>query len=522
MQRFCAVILLSSLFLHAYGLDLLSTTRTDLEYAATLVNSETGQITFGNRTRAMRGGEVDREFTPTSVQDEFWIHPDSKLKFVSSPRRPVKAWHSGFISSFARAAEHAAAPDDRAKYLATAEAIARFFMNSFLTPKGHPYGVHRMWDMSGKLVSWEEMQKSVQHFDLFGTPWFNADRFGVVKAPWIARAGWGDLDFLVEPFVTLYEVTQKPIYLKVAEDLASPFLNYSQLKDPRRDFCFLVRSDPGKPIGYDQFYFWSHDAEGAIHAYFRLAQAEREPTKAKRYREIAMRMADLWLQMINESIRLNEPGWPPYWMYSLDYFLPGKPISVRPRLADWTHETEEEARAQYQGADFFRIDHVPQGLVFAFNESHDLKYLKKAEEIVRWIHTQKNFDRDHVALRRVPEPRKGFLAPHNVHSDSPYMRSSLVRTHAILSDAWKNAGDAKKSTEYREWAEKGLKSLLSDRVKVGGKNYPLYSLEQGGRPIILDDQIWSDPKFEAAGLHNELYGYVYDELWSARETLDRK
>lgn len=509
-------------------------TKRDLDYAAQWVDPNTGQIMFGGTPRSMRGGELDTQFTPKKVKDEFWIHPDTKLYYASSPRRPVKAWHSGFISSFARGAQHAKG-EDREKYLQIAEAVAHFFMNSFLTKREYPYGVHRMWRMNGSLVSWEELKDTVKDFDLFGTPWFNADRFGAVHAaPWLARAGWGDLDFLVEVFTALYETTQKAIYLQVAEDLASPFINYRKVHlrgdDDRRDFCFLVFSEPTGPIYYGQKYFYAHDAEGAINAYFKLAQIEPDTQKRQDYETWSLRLADLWLRMMEVSVRTDEPGWPPYWMYSLDYFLADKPISVRPIFTNWIKESMEESRAQYCGADFFRIDHVPQGLLMAYEKTKELKYLEGAKTIVTWIHAQPNFDKESVALKRVPESRPGFLSAHNVHSDSPYMRASLILTHAMLAKALAEAGLVKESREAKNWAIRGMKALLDDRVAVKNNNVPRYSLEvpeltfhdKSGKqvPIYLSKEVWLDPQYEAAGLYNELYGYVYDYLWTAFDILE--
>ncbi len=551
---------------------LVKTAEVDLQYASTFVE-ENGQILFGNSTRAMRGGGIDSQFTPKHVRDEFWIHPDSGIKLVSSPRRPVKAWHSGFISSLARASNYVS-EEDREDFVETAKDVARFFMNAFLTPKEYAYGVNRMWTMGGQLVTWEDLRdgkvspwqatgakgkkkaKPIPGFELKGIPWFIADRFGVVYAPWIARAGWGDLDFLVEVFVTLYEITNESTFRKVAEDLASPFWKYREMGDSKRDFSFLVRTDPGQRPLYSHesekahHYFWAHDAEGAVYAYFRLASTfPADSVEHKKYRDLGIRMADLWLEIMNvdpfdtakptgstppPKVKSREkkrdfPGWPPMWRYRLDKFLPGTPpkIEITPLYWSWEKDSIEESRSQVLGSDFFRIDHVPQGLMLAYFETGKRAYLSAADHIAQWMWNQENMDRRRATLKRVSDP-KGRMSAHNVHSDSPYMRASLVLTHALLAKGFWNTKDKRASRKYRERAIRGLKKLLDDRVKINGsdKSFPLYSLDgltfmaNGKRlPVHLSNRVWEDPTYEAAPLHNELYGYVYDYLFMAMDIL---
>ena len=83
------------------------------------------------------------------------------------------------------------------------------------------------------------------------------------------------------------------------------FWKYEALNDPKTDFSFLVRIDRNFPPLYSQageerfHYYWGHDAEGAIYAYFRLANAFAEDSaKRKKYVDLGLRMADLWLEMM--------------------------------------------------------------------------------------------------------------------------------------------------------------------------------------------------------------------------------
>ena len=549
----------------------------DLKWASKLVDPRTGQIWFGKNIHAMRGGKLEREFTPSSVKDEYWTNPKG-ITFASATRRPIKAWHSGFISSFAQTAMKLEGRKRRF-FLKQAKIVAQFFLNSFVTPKNHAYGSNQAFNLYGKLVSWEQLYESDQvpwesirykdeerkfeyivkesKFKLFGIPWFVADRFGLIRAPWIAKAGWGDLDFIVEVFCQLYEATEETLYRQVAVEITDAFLNYSKVNDPKRDFAFLVNTRPKEIVDYHfkhtnsaDHFFYSHDAEGAIYAYFRLADIfSDQKIKREKYISVGLRMADLWLEIMktgqNKAIpspdkvknpekivseNATYPGWPVFWRYFLNEFklTKGSPISVTPLYASWLKEGIRATRGQGLGTDLFRIDHVPQGLALAYLHSGEIEYLQAANHVAQWIWNLPNMNRGRAVLKRDPVSI-AFHDSHNVHSDSPYMRASLVYSHALLAKAWSQAKHAKNKKTYIERAQKGIHSLLEDRVKINRTWVPKYSYDESVRfklegknhPVFLSKrgEIWQDPAFVDAPLHNELYGYVYDYLLDSIDIL---
>ncbi|MEZ4703670.1 MAG: hypothetical protein R3A11_00440 [Bdellovibrionota bacterium] len=59
------------------------------------------------------------------------------------------------MGSFAKAAEYF----HNQGYLSYSQSIATFFSQSLLTPKGHPYGVNRMFLFDGSLVTCEDLNE---------------------------------------------------------------------------------------------------------------------------------------------------------------------------------------------------------------------------------------------------------------------------------------------------------------------------------------------------------------------------
>ena len=127
-------------------------------------------------------------------------------------------------------------------------------------------------------------------------------------------------------------------------------------------------------------FFFAHDAEGAVYAFFRLSEIFPDGSvERERYISLGVRMAELWLKIMAtdpNEVRSKGPGeefpgWPPVWRYRLNKFLPGDPpqIEVTPLPKSWLGDSVEESRSQALGADFFRIDHIPHGLLMAYRET---------------------------------------------------------------------------------------------------------------------------------------------------------
>ncbi|MCB0327799.1 MAG: hypothetical protein KDD52_09315, partial [Bdellovibrionales bacterium] len=464
--------------------------------------------------------------------DEFWVHPDSEQVYVSDPNRPVKAWHFMLMGSYAKAAIFF----KKRKYKIYADAISDFFIHSLLTPKGHPYGVNRMFAIDGSLVTWEELDQLDRDFQIYGIPWFHADRFGLVAAPHIARAGWAELDGLVENVVEMWNLTEsgedRKILEQLAGELTEPFFGFAQSKrakkNPSAQISTAVLTPPkkgedfvelerfGKAAHFEDTMMYTHDAEGAVYSYALLAKTFGMESK---YFEHAKTFADFWVDVINNQSGTS--GWPPHWAYSFPIFLKDGSKRMKFFLTPWRKESEEASRSLALGADFFRIDHVPHGLLLMYELTQNKEYLDKALYILDWIESLPEFNSEDVVIQRYAGPYREHVNPHNIHSDSPLMRASLLLSYAMAFQAVSSRNESKYQNRIKHlqsMTAKSMQAFVSYRPEdLSGKAQPQYSWDdsaafyQEGRkkiPVYPSPSAWKRKELMAAPLYNEFYGGI--------------
>ncbi|MEZ4703671.1 MAG: hypothetical protein R3A11_00445 [Bdellovibrionota bacterium] len=370
----------------------------------------------------------------------------------------------------------------------------------------------------------------------------------MVAAPHIAKAGWAELDGLVESVMQVWEVTRDDVWLLMSEELAEPFLHFSESKNsksakswfgsavltppaPGKDVVTLEQFEKG--VHYEDNKMYMHDAEDAIYSYLLLDLTHPDLSKRKKYLSVGLKFADFWNQVVDA--KRPDSGWPPHWTYEIPIFLPNGTYRLKGALTEWGKETLSQSTSLGLGADLFRIDHVPHGLWMAYLATHDEKYLQSALHILDWIENLPEFDPTNILIQRYHGDGEQFSDVHNIHSDSPMMRSSLLLTYALAYQSiYKHKDEAirKRARKIKMRIHDSLKSFVVERVSdPSGRRHPRYSFDKelesvwmgnARSPVYISPEIWRVKELTGVPLYSEFYGgigYLLQALEIIQQTM---